>query len=128
MDETHSQPVVPTENNTQDTHEWVYDESLDSSADTVNDTQKQETKGEEKVADVSKSKENFFDRNISFFVAISCIFPFMIIVNVVLAIFNFRKKQAEIFRGIGYYFLFFMVLALIGFGLCMLIVAGLGGR
>jgi hypothetical protein len=52
----------------------------------------------------------------------------MIIVNVVLAIFNFRKKQAEIFRGIGYYFLFFMVLALIGFGLCMLIVAGLGSR
>lgn len=72
-------------------------------------------------------QENFFDRNITFITFMFCIaiFPFSIIINVLLGAFNFRNKRDEIFRGIGYFFLVGIVLLLVGFGLCMLVLSGI---
>jgi hypothetical protein len=72
-------------------------------------------------------QENFFDRNITFITFMFCIaiFPFSIIINVLLGAFNFRNKRDEIFRGIGYFFLVLLVLGLVGFGLCMLMISGI---
>lgn len=69
--------------------------------------------------------ENYFDRNIISITILFClvIFPFSIVISILLGVCNFRNKRSEIFRGIGYFFLGLLILGLVGFGLCLAIIA-----
>jgi hypothetical protein len=46
--------------------------------------------------------------------------------SIILGATNYRGKRKEIFKGILYLILVPVVIALVGFGVCMLVILGLG--
>ena len=70
-------------------------------------------------------EENFFDRHITAITFFTSWIPYFIIINIVLGAFNFRKKRDDFFKGVGFLFLAIMIVAVVGFGLCVLALSGL---
>lgn len=166
MDEIHSQsaqPRTPSENNTQDNHEWVYDESLTVPED--NPVVGQQSTPEAVVSNtqatvpVSQANqevhESFFERNATstiFFgnilasiilstimapllfrsslgastIVVYAILSYApLVISVILGLLNYRGKRKEILRGVLYLFLAGLLMAIVGLGLCFMILGGL---